>query len=125
MNALKEQSKDQINKELKVKLIKKSIPQLERMIKNKKNPYYELLRDYYNFRDIFALEEMTIVNKARKLKHKIDRASAPNRETWLKMKDDYARMQEDIIWIRNIYFDLPEKLRKNPPKRDFYRSEFV
>jgi len=125
MNAHNEQSKDQKIKELKVKLVKKSIPQLERMIKNRKNPDYDLLRDYYDFRDIFALEEMVIINKAKRLKRKIDRASAPNRETWLKMKDDYARMQEDIFWIRNVYFDLPEKLCKNPPTRNFHKSEFI
>lgn len=125
MNKSIEQLQNQKLAKIQEQLSKKSIPQLTRMIKNRNSPNYDIIRDYYDFRDFFLFKEAVIKSKCKKLKGKIDRASAPDRDTWFRMKEDYKRMQDDISWIRNVFFELPEESRKTPPHRDFHRSEFV
>ena len=40
-------------------------------------------------------------------------------------RNDYKKMQEDLKWIMEGFFDLSEDEQKNPPVKEFFKSEFL
>lgn len=58
-----------------------------------------------------------------RLKKKIFRAD--NRVDFELIKADYEKMLDELKWIRVGFFELSERDQKHPPKKEFFKSDFL
>lgn len=112
------------NKQLIDLLKSKTVIQLENyMNKRGLSSFSEQLRNYYYFRQHFMFNENKIKNDIQRLKGMSDRAK--NEETMRATREDYHKLRDELKWIMEGFFDLSEEEQKHPPKRDFFKSQFL
>lgn len=106
------------------KLKTKTILQLENyMHKRGLSSFSDQLQNYYHFRQHFLFKENRIKNDIKRIKDKSIRAA--NEEIIRATREDMHRMQEDLMWIMEGFFELSEEEQKSIPEKDFFKSEFI
>lgn len=81
------------------------------------------LQRYYYFRNDYLAHEYSIKRKLKRLEMKV--INANDSMTRAAARNDYNKIQEDLKWIMEGFFDLSEDEQMNPPVREFFKSEFL
>lgn len=112
------------NKQLINKLKTKTLTQLENYM-NKRGlaSFSDQLQNYYYFRQHFMFNENRIKNDIKRIKDKSIRAK--DEETMRATREDYHKLQNDLMWIMEGFFELTDEEQKHPPKKDFFKSRFL
>lgn len=105
------------------KLKTKSGHQLNNYIKKfKGSSFTPELQSYHHFRDNYLSREYSIKHKIKLLEKKI--INANDSITRNAAQEDCKKMQQDLIWIMEGFFEFSESEKINPPSRDFFKSDF-
>lgn len=88
------------------------------MEKRRISSFSEELKNYYYFRQHFLGREYSIRRKIKRLGNK--KIIADNSITRDAARTDYNKMQDDLKWIMEGFFELSENEQMNPPKKDFF-----
>lgn len=85
--------------------------------------FSEKLQNYYHFRDKYLVKENILKRDIEKIKNISMRAD--DEETMRATRADMHKMEDDLKWIMEGFFDLSEEEQKSFPEKEFFKSTYL
>lgn len=85
--------------------------------------FSEKLQNYYHFRDKYLVKENILKRDIEKIKNISMRAD--DEQTMRATRADMHKMEGDLKWIMEGFFDLSEEEQKSFPEKEFFKSTYL